>query len=73
MRDGYVEIIGQVVDSSTLKMLTSMNLGDNLGKSIGLNRGVWLNQGWHLDMQVVNHTIELMHTPIMAPYWGTKP
>jgi hypothetical protein len=27
----------------------------------------------YTDMAVVNHTIELMHTPIMSQYWHTKP
>jgi hypothetical protein len=31
MQEGYVEVIGSVIDSSTLKMFTSMNLGDKLG------------------------------------------
>lgn len=32
-----------------------------------------LNLGDNIDMAVVNHTIELMHTAVMAEYWGTKP
>ncbi|PVF93191.1 replication factor A protein 3 [Serendipita vermifera] len=32
-----------------------------------------LNLGDKIDMAVVNHTIELMHTPAMSQYWHTKP
>ncbi|CAG7848734.1 SubName: Full=Uncharacterized protein {ECO:0000313/EMBL:CCA69956.1} [Serendipita indica DSM 11827] len=32
-----------------------------------------LNLGDNIDMAAVNHTIELMHTAVMAEYWGTKP
>ncbi|KAG8759950.1 hypothetical protein FRC14_004503 [Serendipita sp. 396] len=32
-----------------------------------------INLGDNLDMAAVNHTIELMHTRVMAPYWHTTP
>lgn len=32
-----------------------------------------INLGDNIDMAVVNHTIELMHTPVMSQYWSTKP
>lgn len=33
LADTYVEIIGQAIDSSTIKMMACLNLGPNLGAS----------------------------------------
>ncbi|KDQ58605.1 hypothetical protein JAAARDRAFT_69068 [Jaapia argillacea MUCL 33604] len=43
--DTYIEVIGSVLDESTIKMMACINMGS------------------HLNMQLVNDTIELVHDP----------
>jgi replication factor A3 len=67
MSDTYVEVVGNVVDATTIKMLGCINLGSDLGEfpssELFLCRGVVSSLHWIIDMKLVNDTIELIHDP----------
>ncbi|KAG8791464.1 hypothetical protein FRC17_008749 [Serendipita sp. 399] len=48
-----------------VELVARVNSKDELRMYTGINLGD------NVDMDAVNHTIELMHTPVMAPYWHT--
>jgi len=63
--DSYIEVIGRVINPTTVQMVTSINLGTELGESDASHvpiYGCGLTER-STDMKLVNDTIELIHDP----------
>ncbi|PFH53755.1 hypothetical protein AMATHDRAFT_136655 [Amanita thiersii Skay4041] len=51
----FLELVGNVQDVTTMKLMTCVNLGDNL------------------DLEMVDRTIQLIHSPkFSAGFWGEQ-
>lgn len=70
MNSQYVEIIGQATDESSIRMLSVLNIGDNMGEASSiclLTRLMYCCV--FSDMKMVNNMIELMHHKEFAGVW----
>ena len=67
----YVEIVGQVTDESSIRMLSVLNMGDNIGKALESIFACGPKTNWRIfsDMKTVNNMIELMHHKEFAGVW----
>lgn len=55
IEDPYVEIIGNVKDDLTIKALTNINLGKNLGEALSSHRGIQLTV---TDLKAVDAVVQ---------------
>jgi hypothetical protein len=71
MNSQYVEIVGQVTDESSIRMLSVLNIGDNMGEALKPTFvcGPKTNRCVFSDMKMVNNMIELMHHKEFAGVW----
>lgn len=71
MNSQYVEIVGQVIDESSIRMLSVLNIGDTLGMAFEpiYVFGPKTNCCVFLDTKTVNNMIELMHHKEFAGVW----
>ena len=71
MSSQYVEIVGHVTDESSIRMLSVLNMGDNMGEAPWpiFVRGPKTNRYVSSDMTRVNNMIELMHHKEFAGVW----
>jgi replication factor A3 len=59
----YFEVVGRVIDPTTVHMLACVNLGSDLGMPPPVSSVFNLISTFSLDMKLVNDTIELIHDP----------
>jgi hypothetical protein len=74
LSDGFVEIIGTVKEDGTVKALTNIDLGNNIGEfsrrctgpelPSSLERAVWRSSRklTGTDMKAVNNVVEFAHS-----------
>ena len=69
MNSQYVEIVGHVTDESSIRMLSVLNIGDNMREALGPTVVPKTNRRVFSDMKTVNNMIELMHHKEFAGVW----
>lgn len=69
MNSQYVEIVGHVTDESSIRMLSVLNIGDNMGEALEPTVVPKTNRRVFSDMKTVNNMIELMHHKEFAGVW----
>ena len=69
MNSQYVEIVGHVTDESSIRMLSVLNIGDNMGEALEPTVVPKTNRCVFSDMKTVNNMIELMHHKEFAGVW----
>jgi len=71
MNSQYVEIVGQVTDESSIRMLSVLNIGDNMGEALEPTFVCKpkTNCCVFSDMKTVDNMIVLMHHKEFAGVW----